>query len=262
MLVTRDHLVTGGILYMVVEGPMSWGLARLAKSLERQDEAAEHYEHALEVTRRTGGRPAHALIALEYARHLAEVDEPARPTRGLELARLAKSAAEELGMHALRADAERLVAELPENAPSKSPEPPEPQALTMTQAGDSWVVCYGNVEFHLKDVRGVRMLATLVNEAGREFHALDLNQGPKAFAASVDRGDSGEVLDEEARRQYRSRVQELREELEEAESWNDPARAERTRQELAFIEQELSQAVGLGGRERRVGSAAERACAR
>ena len=67
------------------------------------------------------------------------------------------------------------------------------------------------------------------------------------------------ILDEEARRQYRARVLELEEDLEEAESWNDPARADRARQELDFIQQELSQAVGLGGRERKVGSAAERA---
>ena len=75
----------------------------------------------------------------------------------------------------------------------------------------------------------------------------------------VDRGDAGEALDDEARRQYRERVSALREELEEAESWNDPGRAERAREELAFIERELSKAVGLGGRERRSGSAAERA---
>jgi len=54
-------------------------------------------------------------------------------------------------------------------------------------------------------------------------------------------------------------VSELQEELQEAESWNDPARVERARQELEFIEQELSQALGLGGRERKAGSAAERA---
>jgi hypothetical protein len=121
------------------------------------------------------------------------------------------------------------------------------------------LVSYGNVEFHLKDVRGVRMLATLVNEPGREHHVLDLSGAPKSETEAIDRGDSGEVIDQEARRQYRARVIELREELEEAESWNDPARAERAREELEAIEQELAQAVGLGGRERRSGSAAERA---
>ena len=108
-------------------------------------------------------------------------------------------------------------------------------------------------------MRGVRLLAALVAEPGREFHVLDLSGGSRVTAGPVDRGDAGELLDEEARRQYRARVLELEEELEEAESWNDTARAERARQELEFIQQELSQALGLGGRERKVGSAAERA---
>ena len=81
----------------------------------------------------------------------------------------------------------------------------------------------------------------------------------KTLAAADVPQRLAELLDEEARRQYRARVLELEEELEEAESWNDPARAERARQELEFIQQELSQALGLGGRERKVGSAAERA---
>jgi hypothetical protein len=108
-------------------------------------------------------------------------------------------------------------------------------------------------------MRGVRLLATLVAEPGREFHVLDLSGGSRVAALPVDRGDAGEVLDEEARRQYRARVMELKEELAEAEDWNDPARVERARHELELIEQELSQALGIGGRERRVGSAAERA---
>ena len=133
------------------------------------------------------------------------------------------------------------------------------ETFTMSQVGDTWLLRYGNVEFHLKDMRGVRLLAVLVAEPGREFHVLDLSGGSKGPNEAVDRGDAGEVLDEEARRQYRARVSDLQEELQEAENWNDPARADRARQELEFIQQELSQAVGLGGRERKVGSAAERA---
>jgi hypothetical protein len=129
----------------------------------------------------------------------------------------------------------------------------------MSQIGDSWLIRFGSVEFHLKDMRGVRLLATLVAEPGREFHVLDLSGGSRVAALPVDRGDAGEVLDEEARRQYAARVAELKEDLAEAEEWNDTARAERARHELDMIEQELKQALGIGGRERRVGSAAERA---
>ena len=102
------------------------------------------------------------------------------------------------------------------------------------------------------------MLAELVDNPGREYHALDLGGG-KAHDQPIDRGDAGEVLDEEAKHQYQARARILQEELAEAESWNDPGRAEKARAELEFLSRELSSAIGLGGRERRSGAAAERA---
>ena len=75
----------------------------------------------------------------------------------------------------------------------------------------------------------------------------------------ADAGDAGPALDAQAKAAYRTRVQELRDELEEAESFNDPERAARAREELAWIAEQLTGAVGLGGRERRTGSDAERA---
>jgi hypothetical protein len=200
-----------------------------------------------------------ALIALELAEHLAGTNDPSRRSRATELARLAQSLGADVGMAAVQPTAENLLGSLPQKEKAAVPAPAEPPSLAMTRAGDTWLVCYGNVEFHLKDVRGVRLLAALVAEPGREFHVLDLSGGQREDTGVVDRGDGGELIDEEARRQYRARVVALRQELEEAESWNDPGRAERARQELGIIERELASAVGLGGRERRSGSATERA---
>ncbi len=254
-----EHLVTGGILYMTLEGPTSWGLAWIADFLGHVDEADQHYAHALEVARRAQGHPVEALIAFEHATRLALREEPDAQTRAVELARRARSIANDIGMPALKSKALQLCEELETDAPDQTSLAAEPATPTMTQTGDSWLVHYENVEFHLKNVRGVRMLAALLAEPGREFHVLDLTQGSKAQAVAVDRGDSGEALDEEAKRQYRARVLELREEVEEAERWNDSARADKAGQEMEFIAQELSRAVGLGGRERRSGSASERA---
>jgi len=259
LLVTQDRLVTGGILYLTIEGPTTWGLGSIARFLGRTDDAREHYEQALAMSRRTGGRPVHALIACEYAGMLSESDGTEDRRRALALAEDAGATADELGMRALKSEANELQVRLQGAAEEHSPPPANTNNFTISQLGDSWLVRYGNVEFHLKDMRGVRLLAALVAEPGREFHVLDLSGGSRVTTGPVDRGDAGELLDEEARRQYRARVLELEEELEEAESWNDPARAERARQELEFIQQELSQALGLGGRERKVGSAAERA---
>ena len=75
----------------------------------------------------------------------------------------------------------------------------------------------------------------------------------------VDAGDAGELLDDEARAEYRRRLEDLRESVAEAESFGDAARARRARAEIDFLGAELGRAVGLGGRQRRAGGAAERA---
>src|SRR5262249_23738485 len=71
--------------------------------------------------------------------------------------------------------------------------------------------------------------------------------------------DLGPILDEQAKTAYRARLRELEEDLAEATSWADPARAARARQEMQFLTGQLAAAVGLGGRDRRAGSAAQRA---
>jgi hypothetical protein len=69
----------------------------------------------------------------------------------------------------------------------------------------------------------------------------------------------GAWLDEEAKRAYRERLAELEDDIAEAERFNDVERAARAREERELIGRELARAVGLGGRDRPVGSAAERA---
>ena len=61
------------------------------------------------------------------------------------------------------------------------------------------------------------------------------------------------------RTEYKRRFDELRNDLEEAERFNDTSRAERDREEMDALAEQLAAAVGLGGRNRRIGSGAERA---
>ena len=102
------------------------------------------------------------------------------------------------------------------------------------------------------------MLARLVEQPGREVHVLDLAAEPDD-AAVADRGDAGEVLDAKTREAYQQRIADLRAEVDEADGFADIGRADRARRELDMLLQQLSSAFGLGGRARRVGSAAERA---
>ena len=87
---------------------------------------------------------------------------------------------------------------------------------------------------------------------------LDLWAASGASDAS-DAGDAGEVLESRARTVYRERVQCLEAELAEAREHNAGGRASALAEELEFLQAELSRALGLGGRERRSGSARERA---
>jgi hypothetical protein len=71
--------------------------------------------------------------------------------------------------------------------------------------------------------------------------------------------DGDPILDGHAKAEYKSRLKELRAELEDAESFNDLERAEKIRVESNAIAEQLATAVGLGGRDRRAASHAERA---
>jgi hypothetical protein len=67
------------------------------------------------------------------------------------------------------------------------------------------------------------------------------------------------VLDSAAKHSYRERARELREELAEAQRFNDLGRIAQIEQELQFLTRELAKAVNLFGRDRMSGSADERA---
>jgi hypothetical protein len=75
----------------------------------------------------------------------------------------------------------------------------------------------------------------------------------------ASRPSDGPLLDDQAREEYRRRLEELGEELGEARDWGDVERAARAEEEIDILTQELARAVGLGGRSRTFSSPAERA---
>jgi hypothetical protein len=142
--------------------------------------------------------------------------------------------------------------------------------------GEYWTVSFDGSVVRLKDSKGLRQIALLLAQPGRELHATDLEAlvaGPSEATpaatksraaydeveARPDFGDAGELLDAEARAAYKARLDDLQEEIDEAEEFNDPVRAEKARDERQFLIRELARAVGLGGRDRKAASHAERA---
>jgi hypothetical protein len=130
--------------------------------------------------------------------------------------------------------------------------------------GQFWTLTYQGHTVRLKDAKGLHDLARLLGQAGREFHVLDLAGSPVAAGAddehrTVSGSDLGELLDARARAEYRRRLAELDDELDDAERSHDPARVDKARAEREFLANELAAALGIGGRPRRAGDPAERA---
>jgi hypothetical protein len=233
-------------------------LGLLAGCQRRWDEADAHFAEALVPLERMGARPLAARLRYDWARTLLARGREEDRGRARALLDAAAAEASALAMPDFLALIERRRAGL--EAP-----PPPPAALArpvaLRREGEYWTLEWEGPPVRLRDSRGLQILATLVASPDRDIHALELaspGAGPGA-AGAPDGGDAGELLDEEARAAYRERIDELRDTITEAESFNDGARAERARSELEALTAELARATGLGGRARRAGSAAERA---
>lgn len=259
----------------VVTGSVSRPLGLLASMLHRWDEAARHFEEALELNRAMGARPWVAHTQLASARMLLARDRVGDRDRASDLLSSARETCLELGMPALGDRIEALLADEGISPPAgnggvaASPEATRGSNV-FRREGEVWSIRFEQDAFRLKDSKGLRYLAQLLGSPGREFLALELltgEIGSGPIHAERDRREAGlhstsggtAILDPQAKDAYRRRLEELQEELTEAEGWADAERAARAREEMEFLARELAGAVGLGGRDRRAPSDAERA---
>lgn len=274
-------------------------LGRLATTLRWFDEAERHLAGALDRAGRIGAPTWVARARLDTARLLLARDAPGdreravepleeaiagaaragaatverrarnlrEHQRAMEVAAGAGGSGQRLRIQASSDEAGRGEGQTEPAGPAQRP------AAKLEHHGDYWAMRLGNGEIRLRDSKGARYLARLLSRPGVEIHAADLQAGPAGPAAasageaaeaglgvrSAGSEDAGEFLDAEAKRRYQLRIGELREEIEEAERFNDPERASRSREELEMLGRELAAAVGIGGRDRRAASQAERA---
>jgi tetratricopeptide (TPR) repeat protein len=259
LLPIQGRLHSWGRMGFAVEGPTDWLLGMLAGAMDRWDDATRHFEQALRRCVEVGMRPYEALTCLEYARVLSRRGIEAAEKRR-ELINRGMAIAVELGLPGQRRGFEELAkggdassTPVVEAAPRFAKDDASP-LFALLKDGELWTCRAGERTFRLKDSRGIAMLAELVEHPGREFHVLSL-----AGADGADAGDAGEVIDREAAQAYREHVEDLRDQIEEAESFGDRARAEALKRELERVAAELARGVGLGGKSRRAGAAAERA---
>jgi tetratricopeptide (TPR) repeat protein len=181
----------------------------------------------------------------------------------------------------LERQAARTILEGIQAAPSVAPpervehhdardEQPVASVNVFRREGDYWSVSFEGHTVHMRDLKGMRYLARLLADPGREYHVLDLvaaetgsdAQADSSHAAGLPRsalGDAGESLDAQAKDAYRRRLAEVEDDIEQARAIGDAERAAQADTEREFLVQELARAFGLGGRDRRAASASERA---
>jgi hypothetical protein len=127
------------------------------------------------------------------------------------------------------------------------------QTACFRREGTTWRLAYGGVEVHLPDAKGLQDLATLLATPRHEIHVFTL-LGREVPATGAD-----PVLDDDAKRQYRRRVEQLRKIIEQADLDGDVSASQEAGLELEALTHELSAATGLRGRDRRLDDEVERA---
>ena len=268
LLPYADRYVIAGIL-ATCRGSVSWPLGVLATVLSRYDDAQRHFEAALEMNARIRARMWVAYTQYDYARMLVTRDGPGDRATAAALARDALAMACKGGLKPLEAQLRELCAMIgdePSNVAPVAVEPPTSQLAAFRRDGDVWSIAYEGQRFRLRDAKGVQYIAHLLRHEGRECHAAELaaggdggTAGPSDASVVRGLGDAGEVLDAQARGEYRERLESLRAELEEATRWGDSGRAARLGEEIDFLTEELASALGVGGRARKAGDVADRA---
>jgi tetratricopeptide (TPR) repeat protein len=145
---------------------------------------------------------------------------------------------------------------------------------TFRREGEFWTIAYAGATLRLKDAKGLHYIAYLLERPGQRIHVHDLiaavegsaSNGRTAIHADSedleivrDIGGAGATIDARARAEYRARLRDLNADLGEAERMNDLGRAERIRNEIEMVADELTASSGLGGRARAASGGAERA---
>ena len=265
-----DALGTYGFTHALLREMLYEGLAdnrrsalhqRAAEAIERGQDPARQGDLAQHLFKAgTEQDVAHAvdviLRAGESAQAAGATDEAARHFyRAARLARVA-------GLPEDKAERAESALGMLENHPTAQEESDEPTAFgpqgTFQKQGEFWSIALGTERSLLKDSKGMRYLASLLQTPQKEWHCLEMAT-PAARGERPQTTDTGPILDAQAKARFRERLSDLEEEITEATEYNDHERLRKAEDEKQFLLEELSAAAGLGGRDRVMGSDSERA---
>ncbi len=128
------------------------------------------------------------------------------------------------------------------------------EELMFRYEGDIWVLSYAHKRVHMKDMRGLHDIATLIRNAGQDVTVERLN-GDQDGAVSESQSA---VLDTQALSAYRERLASIAEAKVTAGAESDELAYESLEAEEDAILKVLAQGLGLGGRRRQFNSQSER----
>lgn len=129
---------------------------------------------------------------------------------------------------------------------------PAVRAIEITRDGDAWRLVWGATSILVRDGKGMQYLAELIVRPGVELHVTQL------VGLETSSADGAPALDAKAKAAYGARARSLKAELDEARAWSDAGRITKIERELETIAEQLASSVGLGGRDRKLGSEVER----
>lgn len=125
--------------------------------------------------------------------------------------------------------------------------------------GKTWLVVYDGTPRSVRHSVGMTYICRLLQSNGQDIHAATLRGVGIGKDNTIVLGSAGEVIDDQARRQYKERLEEIEEELAEADDNNDLARKEKLIEEREMLNEEIAQSTGLYGKNREASSDRERA---
>lgn len=175
---------------------------------------------------------------------------------------------------AIRVAAERSQAELAIGRPVR-------YRYLIRKGVDTWVIVYDGEEIYppLKDMKGLHYLAFLLAHPNKKYYALQVihevdgtpYEPDEVYSAMgteelSEHGlsvsgltDAGEIMDPEYEKDIRNRLKEAQEKLKCAEAHNDTTLIRKVKNEIEQYQRALNEGIGLSGRHRSTGNAAERA---
>jgi len=216
------------------------GLA--AMTAGRVDEAVAHLEAAVAADLALGHLPMHAVNRATLADVLDQRAGPGDRDRARALRTEATADAHRLGLSGRAAGWAR-----PDEVDADA-------GVDLRRDGRFWRVVLADRSAVVPDSVGMGYLRALVERPGREVTALDLTGAPVGPTRTAE-----PVLDDRARAAYRRRIEELEDDLADADLDADLERAARARHELDQFLAELARTTGFAGRPRSFVDDAERA---